>query len=419
MQSSYVSLLNDKLKILGHFADQALQATSEYDFFRLLCLNFIPCIKRMSSLEDLLGLWENNLRDHHHRWKKSEKEAIQQVTDTFNLIKQRLLSKHVFEDQEIIEKFISVERILNGEERICLQPHYEIANDRIQSLLHLLFDKGEREVLTDLVNITYPNENDKKVNPAAKPFIHSFLFSPAILDLNALNKKKSKDNFHDAWIVWDNLCLAQWCWMHGEEYFQRQELAYESIKACAKSSFLIELHSVYCDMYAIRERRKTPREISFFSQKQFKEYLKIVMNHILLFQEELKFGIKQENRIYALGLNLDQNQLYLSVECTKDQETSCYLLHTFHEKSAQLEILRPFLINEHNKTVSLSERSSGNNSTKYLSRIGLTQELKSIFVESTSKDSISFRGKYIELSSLPSINQMQLIQQIEQLPHIG
>lgn len=387
-------------------------------FFCILCLNWIPCVKRTFLLQSLLDSWETDLQDYHRRWKKAEKEAIQQITGTYSLIKQRLSSRQIFEDQEVIEKFISIERILNGEERICLQPHYEIANDRIQSLLQVLFDKGEKEVLEDLANIVHPNENDKKTNPAAKPYIYSFVFSPAILDLHALNKKKSRDNFHDAWVVWDNLCLAHWCWMHGEEYFQRQELAYDSIKACAKSSFLIELHSVYCDMYAIRERRKTPREISFFSQKQFKEYLNIVMNHVLLFQEELKFEIKQENRIYALGLSLDQNQLYLSVEWTKDQEISCYLLHTFHEKSAQLEILRPFLSNEQNKTVSLSEHSSGNNSTKYLSRIGLTQELKSIFVESTCKDSISFRGKYIELSSLPFINQTQLIQQIEKLPHI-
>jgi len=104
----------------------------------------------------------------------------------------------------------------------------------------------------------------KKANPNAKPYINSFPFSSSISELYNLKKKKSRDNFHDAWVVWENLCLAHWCWMYGENFFKRQELAYDSIAACARSSFLLELHCAYGDIYAIKENHKRPIGSSFF-----------------------------------------------------------------------------------------------------------------------------------------------------------
>lgn len=196
MQSCYALLLNDRLKTLGHFADQPLQATSDYDFFCNLCLNCIPFIKRVSLLQPLLNSWDKELQDYHKNWRKIEKEAIHQVTNTYNLIKQRLSSTQLIQNQEINDKLKSIECILNGEERNCLQSHYEIANDRIHSLLQGLFNMGEEKILADLVNIFYPDKNEKKSNPAAKSYIQSFSFSPAISNLQALSKKKSRDNLH-------------------------------------------------------------------------------------------------------------------------------------------------------------------------------------------------------------------------------
>lgn len=416
MQSSHVLFLNDKLKALGHFADQVFEAISDYEVFHIISTCWVPAVKRAPILQPLRSLWDKSLHEYQQSWKKAEKTTIQQVSSACTLIKQRLQQNELLEDQEISSKFNSIERILNGEERVCLQPHYELAYDQIKSLLQLLFDKEKTEILNGLADIIYPSETGKKANPNAKPYIHSFSFSSSISDLYDLKKKKSRDNFHDAWIIWENLCLAHWCWVYGENFFKPQELAYDSIAACARSSFLLELHSVYCDMHAIKEKRKRPIGSSFFSQDRFKSYLKVLMNHILLFQEEIADQAEPENKIHALGLELNQNTLYLSVEWIKDKEACQYLLHTFQEKSAQLQTLLPLFNKKEEKIVSLSEHSSGNNSTKFLERMGLVKELKVIFVEKTSTNSVSFRGKYIELGSLSIVNQSQLIQQIEELP---
>ena len=128
----------------------------------------------------------------------------------------------------------------------------------------------------------------------------------------------------------------------------------------------------------------------------------------------IRFGMT----IHLLDNGKFPNLLYLFVKWTKSKEGEGvrYLLHTSQETSAQLEILCAFFSNDENNRVSLSEHSSSNNSAKYLDRIGLTKELKSIFVEKTSKYIVKFRKKYIELSSVSSINQSKLIEQIETLP---
>lgn len=416
MQSSYILLLNDRLKPLGHFADQVLQSTVDYDIFRTLCVNWTPFIKRVQLLQPLNTIWDENLQAYHRDWKKTEKETVNQLASAYAEIKQRLKSKRLLKNQAIADRLTSIENILSGEEKICIQPHYEIAYDRMQDLLQFLLNEGKKKILIGLASIAYPSKKDKKANPKAKPYLQSFSFSSGVLDLSYLKRKKSRENFHDSWVAWENICLAHWCWQHGREYFQRQELNYDSIKACVQSSFLLELHSLYCEMSAIKERRKRPSSITFFSQERFKEYLKVLMNDVLLFQEGLKVETKLDNKIHALELNLNHNALHLSVEWTRDKECSQYLLHSFQENSAQREILHSFLKDKESNVVDLKDSTSGNNSIKFLQRIGLVEELKLVFVEKTTTHTVTFRGGRVELNSLASLDQIKLIQQIETLP---
>jgi hypothetical protein len=104
----------------------------------------------------------------------------------------------LLKNQEIADKLTSVENILSGEERICIQPHYEIAYDRMEDLLQFLLNERKKKILIGMVSIAYASKNDKKANPKAKPYLHSFSFSSAILNLSYLKKKKSRENFHDS-----------------------------------------------------------------------------------------------------------------------------------------------------------------------------------------------------------------------------
>lgn len=177
MQSSYVLLLDDRLKPLGHFADEALQAASDYDVFRLISVDWVLGVKRSLLLKPLRNLWDENLQEYLQQCKKAKKRAFQQVKNAYTLIRQRLHSKQLFKSREIVEKLSSIEQILNGEETVLLQPHYEVADEHLQSLLLLLLNNGNEGIFADVAKIHYPNE---KIDPRTRPYIHSLSYTSFI-----------------------------------------------------------------------------------------------------------------------------------------------------------------------------------------------------------------------------------------------
>ncbi len=192
MQSSYISLLDDRLKPLGYFADQTLQSTADYDVFRTLYANWTPCIKRIQLLLPMKKEWDKDLQEYRQDWKKTEKEAVNQIANAYVEIKQRLQSKRLLKNQEIANRLALVENTLSGAEKICIQTNYEIAYDRIIDLLRFLLDIGKKKILIGLASIAYPSKNDKKANPKAKPYLHSFSFSSAIFGPFSSQKKEIK-----------------------------------------------------------------------------------------------------------------------------------------------------------------------------------------------------------------------------------
>lgn len=130
MQSSYISFLDDRLKPLGYFTDQTLQSTADYDVFRPLCANWTPCIKRIQLLLPMKKEWDKDLQEYRQDWKKTEKEAVNQIANAYVEIKQRLQSKRLLKNQEIANRLALVENTLSGAEKICIQTHYEIAYDQ-------------------------------------------------------------------------------------------------------------------------------------------------------------------------------------------------------------------------------------------------------------------------------------------------
>lgn len=94
------------------------------------------------------------------------------------------------------------------------------------------------------------------------------------------------------------------------------------------------------------------------------------------------------------------------------------MAYKFNENSAQLANIQPIFANESTKTISLSENSSGNNAVKYLERIGLKGEFVKVFVENSSTEEITFYGIRVELTRPKSINQSELLKQIQDLRFI-
>lgn len=409
-QKKYESLLKGSLKPLGNFVDQALQHYVPYDMFRILCLNCVPFLHKEPIFNQLHEKWFQERNDYYRIYKQKEKEAVEQIKNTYHIIKERIVLKNLQKNRKIVQALQNVEQVLNGQDKCCIPPYYETASTQIVNLFRLLLLKKKSQLLEGLAEF-------QNVSPSSKPSINKLLFAPSLDELHQFNKRKNWENLHDFWLLWDRLWLAHWCWVNSDKYFQGQELRCRTLKACNESSTLFDLYLASREMYTIRERIDKKNEDNFFTPNRFKNYLTIIMDHIFIIQDELLNGstfLEQSKKPYALELKLENKRLHLIVEWTQNGETSVYFLHRFYENSTYKSIIDPIFANPPIYTISLEE-STGNNGDKYLERIGLEGELRKVFVSNNTTDKITFQGTRVELNDLTSINRPELLKEIDKL----
>jgi hypothetical protein len=77
LKNTYETFLTGKLKILGHFADQALQSSSAYDLFRIICAYCVPSIHREVFFNPLHEQWFQARNDYYKTYNQREKVTVQ------------------------------------------------------------------------------------------------------------------------------------------------------------------------------------------------------------------------------------------------------------------------------------------------------------------------------------------------------
>lgn len=79
LKNTYETLLTGKFKVLGHFADQALQSSSAYDLFLTICVYCIPSIHQEGIFSPLHEQWFQARNDYYtirKRKKLSSKSTV-------------------------------------------------------------------------------------------------------------------------------------------------------------------------------------------------------------------------------------------------------------------------------------------------------------------------------------------------------
>jgi hypothetical protein len=385
-----------------------------------ICAYCVPSIHREVFFNPLHEQWFQARNDYYKTYNQREKEAIGQINTTFQTAQEHIFSKKLHTNRKITKSLKSLEEILREQDKHCSPAHYEIATRELIGLFKLLFEKGESSFVSKFVQFKIPDKSIKKAN--SKITIAKILFSPSLDKLHSLIRKRNWENLHDLWIVWEHLWFEYWCWEKSEKYFEEQGFQNNTIAEHSTKTTPFDLYSASREMSAIREQVNGLNDSAFFTLNRFKNYLKAMMEHILFIQNDLHdesmLSLPKSNKPYALELRLNNNQLQLIVEWSQGGEISCHLLHKFNENSAQLANIQPIFANESTKTISLSENSSGNNAVKYLERIGLKGELVKVFVEKSSTEEITFYGIRVELTRPKSINQIELLKQIQNLRFI-
>jgi len=203
LKNTYETLLTGKFKVLGHFADQALQSSSAYDLFRTICVYCIPSIHQEGIFSPLHEHWFQARNDYYKTYNQREKEAIKQINRAFEATQELIFSKKLHANRKIAKSLKILEKILNDQDKRCSPSYYEIAARELKDLFQLLFEKGESAFVSKFVHFKAPDRPIKKTH--SKPSIDKIYFAPSLDKLHRLIRKRSWENLHDLWMVWRNL----------------------------------------------------------------------------------------------------------------------------------------------------------------------------------------------------------------------
>ena len=337
----YSDLLSGSFKALGHFADEALRASSPREFFKILSENVVPLIVKSETFEPLYLEWVNEKGIYKKERDKTEKNAIKEITGTFAKLRSTLDTQDLLENPVINKAVSAIEDVLEFREVFAMPPYYEIAYGRLKDLCYRLLELGHIDLVKELGEIIYITKSHvdsatQEITTIQEPHFHHFTFAPSSTKLVDLNKAFSWDEITDIWAVWEYLALAEWCWQTPLSYFDDKELEYEDPDACAQSRFLLNLHSYWAEMNTIKKNVPSNRSVLFFELSRFKNYLKTLLNHILLHQEVhgAPDSGTSKSSPHSIALRLEDNKLLLDVEWHEGGLIEVYLVHKFTGDSA-------------------------------------------------------------------------------------
>lgn len=421
-RQSYAELLRGNFKSLGYFIDEALSSKDSYTFFRLIADSIVPLIRRAPAFETFYLDWIKEKAKYKSHYAKTEKAAIAEIHEAFDAIKSALIDLDLIENSTVNSSFSSIENVLGFREPYIMPAYYEIAYDRIAQLLHLLLPFGQEKLVEKYAELTTinksqlnPETNEYRIIP--EPHISLFTFAPSLKELTDLRQVFTWENYSNPWSIWEHLDLAYWCWQTPFTYFKDKKLQHSDARECADSSFLLNLHAFWVEMNAIKKRTQSSDRILFFKQDRFTEYLKVLVNQVILYQEI--YGPSdaplEASSPFAIELKLEFGRLVLKVEWFEGIKTEEYIIHTFNDESGNQDFIRDLLAAKPDTLIDISEYASGATVAKFISRIKLQNTLLTdIFFNRKNTREMSLRSKRIELSKLPNINLPRLREQIKQ-----
>lgn len=421
-RQSYAELLRGNFKSLGYFIDETLSSKDSYTFFRLIADSIVPLMRRAPAFETFYLDWIEEKGKYKTHYAKTEKAAIAEIHDTFDAIKSALIDLDLIENSAVNSSISSIENVLEFREPYIMPAYYEIAFDRIAQLLHLLLTLGQGRLVEKYAELGTINKSqlDPKTNEykaISEPYISLFTFAPSLKELKDLRQVFSWDNYSNPWSIWEHLDLAYWCWHTPFSYFKDKKLEHSDAKECADSSFLLNLHAFWIEMNAIKKCTQSPDKILFFKRDRFTDYLKVIVNQVILYQEihGPSDAPLEASSPFALELKLDFGRLILKVEWFEGIKAEEYIIHTFNDESGNHEFIHDLLAAKPNTLIDISGYASGATVAKFISRIKLQNTLLAeIFFHRKNTHEMSLRSKRVELSKLPDINLPRLREQIKQ-----
>lgn len=391
MQKKYTDLFHGGFKALGHFADELFAAPNLREFFQILSENIVPLLTKSKVFKPLHLQWIKEKSDFKKTHEETEAAVVKEMRQTFHQLRSLVETQNLTDNPLINEHLAAVENVLEGRDghRYVMPPYYEVVYEQLCALCSCLLQLGHIELMRDFGEIIYvknakTNPNTFEITITEEPRFHFFTFAPIRSQLLELNKVFSWDNINYDWAVWEHIILAEWSWQTLPSYFKGKKLEFKDIQACMETSLLVNTHAFWIEMHSIKTGKNPQERALFFKKDRFIQYVKAILNKILLYQEiyDNVNSVCDDTQIspFSAQLKLTGTELLLEVVWFKDAEPEQYIIHTFRDNSSLRQFTQKLLQSKPGEKVTVAKPGT-ESIDKFFERTKLEGFLENIFLE--------------------------------------
>lgn len=283
-----------EVKELRALFDRAFEIRSTPAFFQLICENITPLLLSHPNLEECRQEWMTEKEQYQSRFIQHRKQAEREVKNTFAELKDRCpVSSPQY--PLLLPLFRQIEEILSHKQPYFCSPYYIIVYHLLKEACSTLFTENHSALIRDWIRVEW-SEN------LGMNFIKEFLFCPSAVEVMKLQEVWDWDRPSPMWVIWEYLYTACWAWRTPAKYFARKSIDGEGPTQSRHNMELIELHTVWCKMQAIRKGSPEKEMLSLFTVDRFSGYLQRIVEQILTSQRGDPSN--EASPLYSLKLSL-------------------------------------------------------------------------------------------------------------------
>jgi hypothetical protein len=343
-KGKYCDLMKGSFKPLGYYADELFNTTTDFDFFNIIATQIVPLIRQSPAFERFYCVYAKEKNSYLTLHAKLETQAKKEVERVSVSLKAALEKLGIINKTEIKQQVDDIAQVFAKKNMSTLPPYHVIAYEKLCSLLEYLLEIGCIDIMQNYATITLrtvkKHEGEEwTIQEVKQACIQYFTFAPSLIRLRTIEEVWRWEFVRDSWVAWEYLFLVAWCWNTEPSFFGDEDKRCEVNQSCMNNIDLLVLQDYWLQIDNIK-RRQTNQPGLFFRRDFFTKYLKLILNHIIIYQEshaisssDVETTIEGQNRLYSVELRLDKVRLrlLLDVQLAQDEKIYTYVIHRFRE----------------------------------------------------------------------------------------
>ncbi len=384
----YHEVLKEKLKPFAFFYEELEKSKSDITFFRIITRNFAPLFKKSLEIKLLYEKWIEEKEAYKSKLFDYQTKTSTLLEKIYKSIRAKLEIQMLTGNSEIatcigyMESFLIIEKSPNN------FGFYKNYANQLKKLFHIILKLGNNKIIQPFAKITKVKEHSKKVIGHTNGFqIEYFKFDPLINELSQIDQLSDWKTCSEPWAVFDKLLRAECAWNTQKKDFKNNDQIQEYVE--------------WRDMQDLKNPIHSEKKL-FFVRKRFVDYIEILLNEIILFQESASIT-KNESlnttstpKIYSLKLSLeDSNNLWIAVSWKEGLPPEKIHLRRFYEESLPRDFIQSMLTQPVGQTINICE--NGGTVAKHIKELRLHGLLSQLFFHRKSMYSASLKANPVFL----------------------